>query len=571
MTGLADTRSDPGRSEIVRFLAQRPPFDALAADELSEIAGRAEIEFHPRGTVILSEGGGPVTFLRVVHSGAVDIVDGDRLLDLLGTGDTFGHAAMLSGLPPGFEARAAEDTLCYRIPDTVARPLLDAARRRELAVGRGEAGTAVGRLLRTATVTCRPSENIGTVAERMTAQGASAAIVELEAGGLGIVTDRDLRSRVLARGRSGAVRIDTVMTTPVFTVTPDRTASEVLYDMLERGVHHVPVVSERGRLVGVLEDADLFASQPRSWFGTRREIGRAGTFERLGEVATRLPVLMLELHRAGVPVLELTRVLSALADALTGRALELAAEQAPVGPGTVWVTVGSEARRELTFTSTRRGGLVSDRSPAPAWTAVAAQALTVAGVAVTPVVRDADGWRRAAVSGDPLALAVISDRRVLWGSPVRVLPSADGPDREALLAQLRAQAATASPPTGFDADAVLRADGRRHDRLDVRTAAIGPISALGRWAAAQAGSDELATPERLRAAGEAGVMDPETAATLADAFTVALELQFGHQLQQLAAGIAPDDRLDPAAMSALTRDHLRAAFRAVSMATRGLP
>ena len=75
---------------------------------------------------------------------------------------------------------------------------------------------------------------------------------------------------MLARGRSGAVRIDTVMTTPVFTVAPDRIASEVLYDMLERGVHHVPVVTERGRLVGVLEDADLFAAQPRSWFGARR-------------------------------------------------------------------------------------------------------------------------------------------------------------------------------------------------------------------------------------------------------------------------------------------------------------
>ena len=58
------------------------------------------------GAAILTEDGGPVTFLRVIHSGAVDIIHDGRLLDLLGTGDTFGHAAMLSGLPPGFEARA---------------------------------------------------------------------------------------------------------------------------------------------------------------------------------------------------------------------------------------------------------------------------------------------------------------------------------------------------------------------------------------------------------------------------------------------------------------------------------
>ncbi len=96
---------DAGLSEIVRFLAQRPPFDALAVEELAEVAAQAAIEFHLRGTVILSEDGGPVTFLRVIRSGGVDIAHEGRLLDLLGPGDTFGHAAMLSGLPPGFEAR----------------------------------------------------------------------------------------------------------------------------------------------------------------------------------------------------------------------------------------------------------------------------------------------------------------------------------------------------------------------------------------------------------------------------------------------------------------------------------
>ena len=64
------------------------------------MAAQTEIEFHLAGAAILTEDGGPVTFLRVIHSGAVDIIHNGRLLDLLGTGDAFGHAAMLSGLPP---------------------------------------------------------------------------------------------------------------------------------------------------------------------------------------------------------------------------------------------------------------------------------------------------------------------------------------------------------------------------------------------------------------------------------------------------------------------------------------
>jgi CBS domain-containing protein len=126
---------DAGLSEIARFLALRPPFDALASEELGDVAAQTQIEFHLPGAVILSEDDGPVTFLRVIHSGAVDIWHEDKLLDLLGPGDAFGHAPMLAGLPPGFEARAAEDTLCYRIPAAVARPLLERAKSRELAVG----------------------------------------------------------------------------------------------------------------------------------------------------------------------------------------------------------------------------------------------------------------------------------------------------------------------------------------------------------------------------------------------------------------------------------------------------
>src|SRR5581483_4041552 len=105
---------DAGLSEIARFFAQYRPFSELAAEELGELVANAEIEFYAAGDVILSEDGGPVTFWRIIHSGAVDVSHLGKLLDLLGPGDTFGHAAMLSGLPPGFEARAAQDTLCYR-------------------------------------------------------------------------------------------------------------------------------------------------------------------------------------------------------------------------------------------------------------------------------------------------------------------------------------------------------------------------------------------------------------------------------------------------------------------------
>jgi CBS domain-containing protein len=564
---------DAGLSEIARFLAQRPPFDGLAPDELSEVAAHAAIEFHPRGATILSEDSGPVTVLRVIHSGGVDIAHDGRLLDLLGPGDTFGHSAMLSGLPPGFEARAAEDTLCYRIPVAVARPLLDRARRRELSVGRAEAFyQPVGKLIRAPTVTCRPSENIGVVAQRMTRAGANAAIVELdESGAIGIITDRDLRTRVLAAGRTGAVRADSVMTTPVYAVSPDRLGGEVLYEMLERGVRHAPVVSDRGRLVGVLEAADLYGAQPRSWFGARRAIERVRTLDALSQAAARLPEIMLDLHHSSVPALELAPVLSALVDALTRRALDLVtAAGGPLPDGVVWVALGSLARRELTPASVKRGAVIhaAGRPPPAEWLEAVRDATTRCGLVGPVIARDGATWMAEAGS-DELALSVVADRRVLWGAPVEPVPLAQGAQRAALLEALAEEAFTLTLPTGFDAEAVLTAEGR-HSRLNIREGAILPIAALARWAAFRAGAEDASTPERLRAAADGGLLTQDQARTLTEAFDLALELRIGHHLEQLEAGQAPDDLVDAAAMSPLTRGRLRDVFRAVSAVQREL-
>ncbi len=113
-------------SEVTRFLREHPPFNALEAETVERVAAASEVEFHRSGTTIIAQGAEPLEHLWVVRSGAVELVHDGRILDLLGEGEMFGQASMLSGLPTGFEARAAEDTLCYRIPAEVAREPLAA-------------------------------------------------------------------------------------------------------------------------------------------------------------------------------------------------------------------------------------------------------------------------------------------------------------------------------------------------------------------------------------------------------------------------------------------------------------
>ena len=340
--------------------------------------------------------------------------------------------------------------------------------------------------------------------------------------------------------------------------------------MLDRGIRHALVVSERGELVGVIEDGDLFGVQPRSWFGVRRAIARAQSADSLVTVARRLPQTAADLHASSIRALEVARVLSALVDAITVRALELAAPPRELpADGIVWVAVGSQARRELTPASTARGALVCSEPPPEGWIEAVSQTLADCGLSRDVIAHTPQEWAQPD-GGDELALTVLIERRPLWGTPRDPLPVPDGPARDRVLAALADRALAYSPPTGFDADRVLELDGTRSDRLDIRRAAVVPIVELARWAGAVAGLVEGSTPERLQAGADAGALDAGDAASLTEAFELALELRIAHHIQQIARGATPDDQIETASISPLSRDYLRDVFRAVTAAQRRL-
>ena len=117
-------------------------------------------------------------------------------------------------------------------------------------------------------------------------------------GTLGIVTDHDLRNRVLAAGRDLADPVSTVMTSPARTVALDTTADDAVLVMLTHGVRHLPVVALDGSLVGVVEEVDLLAAQERTPLRLRRAIARAVDLDELRKLSSSLLPGIVEAHRA---------------------------------------------------------------------------------------------------------------------------------------------------------------------------------------------------------------------------------------------------------------------------------
>jgi CBS domain-containing protein len=596
--------------EVIRFLRAHPPFDALEADVVERLAGEVEVEFHRSGTTIFSQGAEPVEHLRVVRRGAVEVIHDGRVLDLLGEGELFGHASMLSGLPTGFEARAVEDTLCYRIGAGSAHELLAApAGLRYVArsllelqddmvsaapdAARDPAHQPVSALIRAAPAVCGPGIPIREAAQIMSAANTTSVVIEIGDGTIGILTDRDLRERVVAGGLSGEAPVSAAMSAPAYTCAPDRLGGEVLLDMLDRGFRHFPVVSATGEVLGVVEDLDLVAVQTRSSFFLRQRIARAQTVAELAGAARELRPTVIAMHEARVAAANIMAVYAVVVDALTRRLIELAVAEAgiPAAPF-AWLALGSQARRETTPSSDVDSAIVwfGGAGEAEVRPAIHAIATTVVagltkcgfrpdahGASASNVifVRSLESWQRAVRSWieDPtlekalILVSVLVDSRPVWGVHTGTPVSDEfrlAPDNPALLRLLARFALSYHPPTGFLRGLVVEHTGEHRGRLDLKHGGVIPIVDLARWAGMAAGATSASTTERLRLAGSAGTLPARDAHTLEDALELINSLRLTHQVEQLRAGVEPDDYVDPAMLSPLTRSHLKEAFRAVA-------
>jgi CBS domain-containing protein len=120
---------------------------------------------------------------------------------------------------------------------------------------------AVKDIMTTKPVCCPPDMKLEDVA-RLMLQHDCGEIPVCEAGKLiGVVTDRDITMRTLAKGRDPlGVAVRQVMTAKVYTVRPGDGIEKALSIMERRQVRRLPVVDSRGKIVGIIAQADIAES-----------------------------------------------------------------------------------------------------------------------------------------------------------------------------------------------------------------------------------------------------------------------------------------------------------------------
>lgn len=596
---------------VQEFLSEHHPFDLLPDAEVAALAQAMTVRRIAKGALLMAPGN-RVEALSLVHHGALETRSPDgHLLARLGEGDCAGVRALLAGGTAVNQITAIEDTELYQLPRTEFDRLrathpsfgyffspqggdrLRGAKGGNVVTDRwGLTGRRLADLIKRAPVTIARDATIRQAAELMSEHNISCLLVVEDGRLCGILTDRDLRRRVLAAGRPPEEAVDQVMTAPPQSIPATAWLFEALIMMSRHDIHHLPVV--RGEVpVGVVTATDLLRTQSNSVVYLAGDVVQREDAHGIADALKGLPDMVYELVEGGSSAYSIGHAVSALADAATTRMIQLA--EAALGPAPVpwtWIACGSQGRNEQTARSDQDNCLIIADSYDPArhaewferFTTFVCDGLDVAGyvhcpggiMAMNPRWRmPMAGWKKtfAGWIGEPqpealMYASVFFDMRAIAGDQAMfdelqsvVLRQAKG--SRVFLGHLVGNALTHQPPLGIFRNLVLISGGEHNKTLDMKLSGIAPIVDLARIYALDGGLAPVNSHDRIEASAKAGLISEDGARDLLDALEFLSLVRLRHQARLMRGGHRPDNYLTPQELSPFERGHLKDAFSVV--------
>ena len=606
--------------EIRDHLQRFPPFDALPEDSLDAIARQVEVTYFKAGSDILQYGAA-IHELHYVRSGAVEIYRRNgELYNRLSEGDIFGQAGLLRSNKVRFPARAIEDSLIYFIPGKLFGQLCEAhdsfadfveaegqSRLKSAVESQGQASELmqlkVRKLISRQPVCVPLHTSVQQAAQVMTEQSVSSlVIVDGEAASavmVGILTDRDLRTRVLAAGLDSAAPVSEVMSPDPITIQADDSVFEAMLRMLRHNIHHLPVVQRR-RPLGLINLSDIIRYESHSSLYLVNSIFNQPNVAGLQNLLADLRGTYVRMVSDQATAQMIGSAMSGIGRAFTQRLLELAEQQ--LGPPPVpycFMVAGSMARDEQLLVTDQDNALVLDDRFDPAqhdaYFAALAQFVS-------------DGL---AACGYSYCKGGIMASNAQWRQPLRVwrnyfqqwidkpnpqtllnsciffdldgvhgerelvenlqeLLAQKASSNPAFLAALARNALNRTPPLGFFRTFVMESDGQQKNIINLKGRGSAPLTDLIRVHALACGSKAQNSLERLDAIAQTKLLQPEAISQLRYALEFLSLVRIRHQARAIEEGREPNNYIEPEKVSASERHNLKEAFQVLSNAQKFL-
>ncbi|WP_100639006.1 DUF294 nucleotidyltransferase-like domain-containing protein [Marinobacter salexigens] len=610
--------------DIRNHLIQHAPFDEMPEELVNELTTNIEISYVRAGTQI-TETGQISTRMYYVRSGAVEIFRrSGELYNRISEGEIFGQFGLLMRGQVRFPARALEDSLLYCVPKEIFHHLFendenfadfveieDRSRLRS-AVSRREKSNAlmtsrVNRLISRETVSAPTTVRLQEAARIMTDQGVSALLLMDEECGatcdrerlVGIITDRDLRTRAVTEALPSETPISEIMTTGLITIRASSYVFEAMLTMLHNNVHHLPVI-DGDEVRGVIALADIVRYESQSSLYLVSNIFHQQDVKALKKISRDVRDSFVRMVNEDANSHMIGSAMAGIGRSFTQRLLELGEEK--LGPPPVpycFMALGSMARDEQLVVTDQDNAMILSDSFVPEehdayfleLAKFVSDGLAECGytyctgdiMATNPKWRQPlKVWRSYFTDWieNPKAEALLNSNiffdldgiygRTEFAEELKALISEKASNSQLFLSLMARNALNRTPPLGFFRTFVLEEDGKHQKTFNLKRRGTAPLSDLIRIHALACGSRAQNSFERLKGIGKTKLIMEDDLSNLRDALEFISIVRIRHQALTLEAGGEPDNNVRPEDLSPFERSHLKDAFQVVSNAQKFL-
>lgn len=613
----------------VAFFRDIMPFSALDDATLNDLARHCRVDFYPKGTRLLTAGETDITHLYLIQRGGVKaFIEDDQgevtLKDFRGVGAYIGALGIIRGTPANLNIETVEDTFCFLLPreifinlveqkpsfahyylksfsEKIVKTAYSELRHHKVSTRSGDDlylfSVRVGDLVKT----------LRKISSETSIQEAAASMAEFRVGSLlvfdpadeenivGIVTDRDFRSKVVAAGLDYKLPVKEIMTGPVQSVLSQSLCFDVLLKMMATSIHHL-AVERRGRIIGVVTSHDIMLLQGHSPYYLFKEIRGQQKIRGLYALAQKIPEVIRSLIQEGAKAGNITQMIAILNDHILERMLTLLEDE--MGPPPLaycWLLMGSEGRREQTFKTDQDNAILyadpvneEEKNAAEKYfkefAVKAIDHLVNCGYPLCPGEIMAinpkwcqplsvwkgyfSKWIDAPDPAELLNATIFFDFRSGFGDyklaqELRHHLNVKAQEKDMFLLHLARQCMGTRVPLSFFKNFIVNKDGEHKHQLDIKRQGLTPFVNFARVLALKHGISETNTLARLKALLTDEFIGRDIWKLANDAYELQMQQRLIHQLRQIEEGTLPDNHINPEQLSELERKMLKEAFTVI--------
>ena len=378
---------------IFDFFKNYPPFNVLLNDQLVTISENVKVIYLSKDDYVFNQKEKINTCFYVVKEGAIGLYSENEniLTDKCGEGNIFGLRAVMRKDKYKLTAKAIEESILYSIPsnyfDEIIAENIEASKfllsnyvsntpHSSFSKPKNIFNNNQGNFDNTPnftdvqsirfsknSVTCNPDIEIQEAAKIMTTKKVGSIIVAKNNKPLGIITDKDLRTKVATGFFSIEDRVTQIMSSPIITYPENITVAEAQIAMLQNKITHLCITKDGtagSEIAGVLSEHDVllvYGSSPSVLF---KEIKRAKNTEALKQINIKTQQLIKGYINQKIPINTIIKIVSKITDAISQKIIEFSVlemeQQPPVSFS--WLALGSQGRKEQLLLTDQDNALV---------------------------------------------------------------------------------------------------------------------------------------------------------------------------------------------------------------------